>query len=748
MLKRKRQNNKVVWLAGTSLGILMLGTTLQRTSFGNRFWEQVTSWSMFNPSPQTQLKLAPPLAASSMIPELVQRLPQDRAAQLQAIAQDTQSSDRPRARLLLASDLLAQQQPDAALALLEGLERDYSLLASYILYRRAQAYEMKGDRTQAQSTWEELLNRHSREPIVVEALYALGQQDPQYWNRAVEEFPAYPRTVDIALAQLKQNPNQLPLLLLVARHGLHKSEYPEILSRLILQYRDQLAPEDWEAIAFGYWERQAYAEAGEAYLKAPSTARNAYRAARGLQLGDKNEAARNAYRRFVSEFPDASETPQGLIHLATLSESQYAIGYLDTVIKKFPNKAAEALLEKARVLEGLANYQSAHQARTSILSQYSNSETAAQMRWGVARKRAESNDIAGAWEWARQVTTENPDSDLAPEAAFWVGKWAQKLGRQADADAAFEYVLSRYPETYYAWRSAVFLGWNVGDFNSVRKINPNIDRLPLRPALPVGSETLRELYLIGQDAEAWALWQVEFENPMQPSVAEQFTDGLMRLGVGDHIDALFMVDSLKWRDDPEEKSQVEILRQQPAFWHALYPFPYLEPILNWSGERQLNPLLVVALIRQESRFMPQIKSVVGATGLMQIMPETGEWVAERINLKNYQLEKPEDNIKMGTWYLDFTHSEYNNNSLLAVASYNAGPGNVSRWVERMSLRDPDEFVEKIPFPETKGYVKSVFGNYWNYLRLYDPQIGEKLAQVSGGRSPKAVGMSGSHPSKN
>jgi soluble lytic murein transglycosylase len=217
---------------------------------------------------------------------------------------------------------------------------------------------------------------------------------------------------------------------------------------------------------------------------------------------------------------------------------------------------------------------------------------------------------------------------------------------------------------------------------------------------------------------------------MDPTVAQQFTDGLMRLGVGDNLDGIFMVSSLAWRDDPEEKAQYQALKQQSAYWHALYPFPYLEAIVRWSRQRQLNPMLVTALIRQESRFMPSIRSAVGATGLMQVMPETGDWIASKLDPadREFDLDNPEDNIKFGTWYLDYTHREYNNNSMLAIASYNAGPGNVADWLDRFGLSDPDEFVEKIPFPETRGYVKSVFGNYWNYLRLYDPQIGDRLEQ--------------------
>jgi soluble lytic murein transglycosylase len=115
---------------------------------------------------------------------------------------------------------------------------------------------------------------------------------------------------------------------------------------------------------------------------------------------------------------------------------------------------------------------------------------------------------------------------------------------------------------------------------------------------------------------------------------------------------------------------------------------------------------------------------------MQVMPGTGNWIAEKIQLKQYNLKNPDDNIKLGTWFLDYTHQEYKNNSMLAVASYNAGPGNVSQWLKKYGLGDPDAFIEVIPFPETKNYVESVFGNYWNYLRLYDPEIAQLLANNS------------------
>ena len=162
---------------------------------------------------------------------------------------------------------------------------------------------------------------------------------------------------------------------------------------------------------------------------------------------------------------------------------------------------------------------------------------------------------------------------------------------------------------------------------------------------------------------------------------------------------------------------------------SLYPFHYWDTIANWSRERKLSPALVIGLMRQESRFEAQIRSSAGAIGLMQIMPDTGSWIASKKGLTNYNLDNPADNISFGTWYLDYTHSRYGDNSMLAVASYNAGPGAVAGWVESRGVGDPDEFVNSIPYEETRDYVSKVLGNYWNYLRLYSPSVQQQIATL-------------------
>jgi soluble lytic murein transglycosylase len=715
MLENRRTQVSIA--LGLSLCALLVGATVP-----------VSQLSLFDRGDRSLL-LESEEDADSAVLALALLDPDARADELAILTEGGEKRDRLRARYLLAVDRLSRGQADGAIEALDGLEKDYDLLAPYILLQRAKAYETQGNTAKATETWQELAQSYSDSPVIAEAYYTLGKNDPTYWDRAIAEFPAHPRTVEIARTRLKQNPTDRDLLLLVARHGIYLQDYGSYLERLVQNHGSQLTPEQWEAIAFGYWEKQDYGNGAKAYAKAPRTAENAYRAARGLQIDGKRQEAREAYRQLIAEFPDAEQSATGLLRLASLLDPKEAIPYLDRAIANFPDRAGDALFERSRLLDSLGSNTSAQQARQSVLTQYSNSDAAAKIRWNFARERAAAGDYQQAWQWAQELGNENPDHELAPQAGFWVGKWAGRLGRQEEARQAFEHVLKQYPQSYYAWRSALYLGWNVGDFTTVRPLTPQVVRQTERVVLPAGSDVLKELYKLGRDREAWNLWQVEFTNRPSPSVAEQFTDGVIRLGVGDNLDALFMVSSLAWRDRPEEREQYKILKQQPHYWEALYPFPFLDPILEWSRERQLNPLLVTALIRQESRFMPKIRSVVDATGLMQVMPETGEWIAQKINLKDYDLEKPEDNIKLGTWFLAYTHEEYNDNSLLAVASYNAGPGAVAGWLDRFGFGDADEFVEKIPYPETRGYVEHVFENYWNYLRLYNPQIAEKMKQL-------------------
>lgn len=650
-------------------------------------------------------------------------------AELQQLAETSKGRDRDRARYMLAAKGL-DASPSQTLKWLEGLERSYRPMAPHILNLRAWAYQEQGQLEKADENWQELLNRYPQSPVAAEALYALGANDSQSWDEAIARFPSHPRSVEIAVERLKKTPRDVGLMMIVARHGYYRPEVKKILGRLLEGDHSQLKPEDWEAIAFTHWEQLNFEGAAKAYAKAPRSARSLYRTARSLQLSEQQTKSKPVYREVIQAFPKSEEAGLALKRLGEIEPGQKALPYLDRLIKEFPVHAPEALLRKAEILEGRAASDAASKARQTLLTQYTQSAAAAEVRWKLAEKYAQSDKIAEAMKLAQEIVKNNPESPYAPEAGFWIGRWYQKQGQSQQAAAAFQSVLRDFPHSYYAWRSAGILGLPVGDFFSVKDLQPEIIPHPGRVTLPAGSEVLQELYLMGQDLAAWRLWQVEHQNRVDPTVAQQYTDGMLRLGVGDNLDGIFMLASLAQRSDPEEKKQAEALRQTPAYWYGLYPWPFMTDIQAAAQAQKVNVLLVTGLIRQESRFMPGIESGVGAKGLMQVMPETAAYIAENINLKQYKLTEPKDNLKLGTWYMDYVHDEWDGNSMLAVASYNAGPGAVGDWVKRFQGLDVDTFVERIPFPETKGYVSSVFENYWNYMRLYNPEMMKLVAQHS------------------
>ena len=629
---------------------------------------------------------------------------------------------------LIAADLIDRQQGKAALAKLEGLEQEYPLLAAHVLLAKGEAYRLENNLSQAVKTWQEVVDKYPTSAATVDALYFLGESQPKYWQEAIAKFPAHPRTHEIIRQQLKQNPNQPHLMAILVKYTPDDPGVDRMRDRLFQEYADRLTPKEWEAVGDSYWLKWDYGKAGIAYAKAPNTPQNLYRAGRGYHLANSKVTAKQYYLKLIQQYPDDEYTGWALRRIATVVSQREAVTYLDMAIAKFPQQAPEALVEKAKYLKALNSPKSASHTIQTLLTEYKHSEAAAEYRWDVADKKAKAGDLVTAWQWAQPITVNNPDSKLAPKAGFWIAKWATKLNRPQEATAAYKSVLTNFPRSYYAWRSAVALGWDVGDFTTVRYQTPQVLKAA-KTHPPGGSPTFQQLYKLGLEKEAWTQFQTEISDRTEFNIADGFTKGLFKLYQGKNLRGINQIANLQDTDSPEEKQQWQKLQQTAEYWQALYPFPYEDIILRWSKQRQLNPLLVTSLIRQESRFEPEIKSSAGALGLMQVMPPTAKTSAKNIGLSNYSITNPEDNVNIGTYYLDFTHKKYGNNSMLAVASYNAGPNAVAKWVNRYGLNDADEFVEKIPYRETKGYVESVFENYWNYMLVYNPEMSEMFEQL-------------------
>jgi len=152
----------------------------------------------------------------------------------------------------------------------------------------------------------------------------------------------------------------------------------------------------------------------------------------------------------------------------------------------------------------------------------------------------------------------------------------------------------------------------------------------------------------------------------------------------------------------------------------VFPLYHQEAIEFYAKQHDLDPLLVASVIWVESRFDVRAESPRGARGLMQIMPQTGEWISEQINVP-YDLGKlydPAHNIRLGCWYLANLRHEFDGNMNLVLAAYNGGRGNVRNWVSEGIWLGDEEGISNIPFGETREYVRRVNMIYRVYQKLY------------------------------
>ncbi|ALK93161.1 lytic transglycosylase domain-containing protein [Limnohabitans sp. 103DPR2] len=154
-----------------------------------------------------------------------------------------------------------------------------------------------------------------------------------------------------------------------------------------------------------------------------------------------------------------------------------------------------------------------------------------------------------------------------------------------------------------------------------------------------------------------------------------------------------------------------------------FPMPLKDTVLRKAKEVQLDPAYVYGLIRQESRFIMDAKSVVGASGLMQVMPATAKWTAKKIGLTNFQvnqLNEHETNVAIGTGYLKLVLDDFDGSMPLAAAAYNAGPSRSRAW-RKGPVLEAAIWAENIPFTETRDYVKKVLSNTTNYAVIITGQ---------------------------
>jgi soluble lytic murein transglycosylase len=182
-----------------------------------------------------------------------------------------------------------------------------------------------------------------------------------------------------------------------------------------------------------------------------------------------------------------------------------------------------------------------------------------------------------------------------------------------------------------------------------------------------------------------------------------------------------------------------------GFWRLAFPLPYRTDLERYARERSLDPYMVAAVVRQESAFNPKAVSPSKAYGLTQILPSTGRDLSRRLKVRAFNtlmLFQPALNLQLGTYYLRWLVDSLDGNWEAALASYNAGKTRAVAWMSWADFREPAEFIETIPFNETRNYVQIVLRNADMYRRLYGQHAapGILVGQTSRSTSRSTAGL--------
>lgn len=310
-----------------------------------------------------------------------------------------------------------------------------------------------------------------------------------------------------------------------------------------------------------------------------------------------------------------------------------------------------------------------------------------------------------------------PRGDETARVAYETGKLHERAGRSAQAREMFAAAIAAEPTSYYAVRAGEKLG-----------VDPLAATLTEpRPWSGLASdegdaaEHLRRidaLDALGLSAEASA--EIDYATRTlqgRPLALVTFAEGLRDRERP--VEAIRIARSL--REGHDGQWDERLLK-------IVFPLLYRDIIVIESRRADVDPLLYAALVRQESTFRHDVKSWVGATGLGQIMPSTGRWLASSLGIQNYEesmLQVPELNVRMGANYFGDLLRRYRGEADLALAGYNAGPSRADRWRRTLGHGgDVDTFREAIPFDETRNYVMIVLRNAAIYRSLYGDQIGD------------------------
>jgi soluble lytic murein transglycosylase len=385
----------------------------------------------------------------------------------------------------------------------------------------------------------------------------------------------------------------------------------------------------------------------------------------------------------------------------------------------------QALLSAANLHLVHHEYDQALDAFREAQQRFPDGERASYVHWKAAWLTLRQGRNADAKKAFEEQIARYPSGAETPAALYWRARLAEEDNQLAMARAFYEKLSDRYRNFYYA----------------------ELARERMKKLPPVAEAAVTQYALLDRVPPLQSDVKIKETDPPQDELRVQKAQLLGNGGLVDfavrELQAAAAADGGSWA--PAETAQlyvetghydraIEYMKRSAPnyfaldipdlprkYWEALFPKAYWNDLKRSSEDNGLDPYLVASLIRQESEFNPNAVSRANAVGLMQLLPKTGKAVAKEVRLKRFsasQLYTPAVNMELGTRYFKGMVDRFGGSFEYALAAYNAGSDRVDEWLAQGKYRDPQEFVESIPFTETREYVQAILRNASVYKQLY------------------------------
>lgn len=415
----------------------------------------------------------------------------------------------------------------------------------------------------------------------------------------------------------------------------------------------------------------------------------------------------------AAKYPSSAGAPAALFRLAMIywnrDENTRALKHFRQLNERYPgNPSAErAELATARILASLGQIEEAAGVYRAFAKKYPGSPLREEARWRLAWLRYLNGEHERAHAVFKTLSQDNSAERYRAAALYWRARTAEKLGDHDEPAALLRKVLDLEEDGYYGALAARRLN-NSAESGAERRLD---DAPPQTTTPPAGVEVSFHLAR-SRELAAISLKQLALGELHRINRAAQ-DDATRRILMREYArNGAFGFSVALAHRLPSDSAEARRHR---------YPLAYWETVSRKAEENGVDPYLVLALIRQESLFDPQAVSSASALGLMQLLPSTARRTARQLGAaepRPEQLFDPEINLTLGIFHLKELLQRYGGNRVKALAAYNAGERAVERWERQISTDDEEEFVERITYAETLGYVKLVLRNHRMYQRLY------------------------------